>query len=73
MNTAMKLCGLFLILLAFVIIWFCTTIWTNAHSRRAQALQALQTCPRESHPARLRRIYLRDIAAGKCVRCHKEP
>ena len=52
-------------------------ICTHCSSRPAiEGVTRCRHCKRaqvESRPARLRRIYLRDIAAGKCVRYHKEP
>jgi hypothetical protein len=52
-------------------------ICTHCFSRPAiKGLTRCKHCKRAqvaSQSARLRRKYLRDIAAGKCVRCHKEP
>ena len=48
----------------------CFERWSRKNRVRCQRCDSIR---RFSQPAFLRRVYLRDIAAGKCVRRHKEP
>jgi hypothetical protein len=47
----------------------CFKRWARKNRVRCKWCDSVR---RFSQPAFLRRNYLRDIAAGKCVRCHKE-
>jgi hypothetical protein len=48
----------------------CFKRWSRRNRVRCQRCDRIRAV---SQPVRLRRNYLRDMAAGKCVRCHKEP